>query len=325
MNNIYQDSIWITWEHQVRNRSMAKALGCELFEYNLKGSRITRYVKLTLTTLLVLRSKKPKIVFHQNPSIALTFLLIIVKKPFGFKTVMDCHNAGAFPMEGRSKVLNLIAKMLLKFSDVVITHNREVGNYVEPINQNTYILSDPLPGTPKVEDNIDYQAYGIFSCSWSEDEPYEELFEACELLTKSHPHIKILCTGKPPESVKKNTNLPKNIELTGFISYERYQLLLQNCLFVIALTKRNNSLNCAAYEAIAYRRPCLISDSPILKETFYKGFVYTPPKSAGIFQGISKLVDTKNNLTKQIDEMHTEYKESWNHNFEEIKQTLDKL
>lgn len=91
-------SIWIAWESQRRNESLARALGAELFEFGYSGSGMTRYFILTRETLMTLREQNPDLIFTQNPSIALSFLVVLWVKLLRLesKVVVDCHNAGVY-------------------------------------------------------------------------------------------------------------------------------------------------------------------------------------------------------------------------------------
>ena len=54
--------VWITWERQTRNRSMAKAMHAEYIEYAYKKG-LLRYIVLSLKTLSFFIKRKPEIIY----------------------------------------------------------------------------------------------------------------------------------------------------------------------------------------------------------------------------------------------------------------------
>ena len=97
------DYIWITWELQRRNISMSKRFGAELYQWNVKWPAILRYPLLALATVCVIAAKRPKVVFVQNPSVALAIVAGLWCKVFRPKLIVDAHNGGLFPFEGQKQ------------------------------------------------------------------------------------------------------------------------------------------------------------------------------------------------------------------------------
>jgi hypothetical protein len=176
--------IWLTWEHQPRNISMSRELGCTLFQLESDKSRLGRYMELTRRTLRVLRSEKPDLVFAQNPSIVLSLLVVLLKRFFGYFCVIDEHNAGLFPAEGQSKVLSFLANFILKQADLVIVTNQELKQYCENKHASASICPDPLPNMDLEQSDFENtlvrsDAFQIMVvCSWADDEPYLEVIDA---------------------------------------------------------------------------------------------------------------------------------------------------
>lgn len=273
------NTIWVTWEYQVRNRNLSKELGVTLYEINYdKHSRLLRYFFCIGQTIKILLQVKPKIVIHQSPSIVLAFLLSLLKDIFKYRVIIDTHNAGVKPAEGTSKLLNWLAHFSLKRADLIILHNEMIAAQLpKSISVERLILADPLPSVLKeqrLESNKGDVFTVVFVCRWASDEPYQEVIRAAQILESEKANVKIICTGRYPKHIKKE-KLPKNIELSGFVSVEEYDLILKKAHCVLALTTRQDSLNCAAYEGMAYEKPTILSKSALLERFFSKGFSHT--------------------------------------------------
>ncbi|KZZ58218.1 hypothetical protein A3762_08305 [Oleiphilus sp. HI0125] len=278
--SLVPSAVWITWEHQVRNRSLSKLLGVPLHEIVINGRNpIARYWLSAVKTLAIIRSEKPKAVFHQNPSIFLGAFLILLRVFYRFKLITDTHNAGILPAEGRYALLNAIGKFVTKRTDVAIVHNQLIANNVKEWGVKPFILPDPLPDMSlqsategehlKVKDNE-----VVFVCRWSADEPYEAVFEAAQLLVEQNSDVHITITGRPPEHIK-HKQLPSNITLSGFLSDDEYRRTLKQTAVLLVLTNRTNSLNCGAYEALALGKPCILFDTELLRKFFGESFVFS--------------------------------------------------
>ncbi len=299
--------IWITWEYQIRNSSMARELNAQLFEIVEEGSRAPRYLKSIHKTLSIISKHKPKVVFHQNPSIVLGLLLILARPFFKYKLVTDTHNAGLFPAEGKHPFLNWIGRKITSVTDVAIVHNESIAETAKPLQDNLFIIPDPLP---ELSTTIDINSPAskndtvVFVCRWSADEPYEAVIDAANQLIDQD--VKIIITGKAPETIK-NSDLPENIELSGFLSKEEYQTLILTADVLVVLTTRSNSLNCGGYEALAAGKPCILSNTQTLKDFFGDSFLYTDNSPADIANQIRLALETKHDLASATAQKRQRY------------------
>ena len=128
-----EHAIWISWENQRRNRELSAALKIPLFEF-AEIDRINNYLKKYLIgftkTFCVLRKTRPRIVICQNPSIVLSFSILIFKKFIDLRVVVDAHNAGLFPLDGRSKTLNYVSRFIQRYADLTIVTNENMKQHV---------------------------------------------------------------------------------------------------------------------------------------------------------------------------------------------------
>jgi glycosyltransferase involved in cell wall biosynthesis len=299
-----ENSCWITWEIQVRNRSVSKALEIPLIELICNRPRAIKYPILIFKTLKILIRSKVKIVFVQNPSIVLSFFVTTLKSVLNLKVIVDAHNAGVYPLEGRSKILNYITKMICKRADYVLVTNSYIAEVIKRWNGTPFILPDPIPDFSQHPEKQLQSArpYLLFICTWATDEPYMEVIEAASMLKEP---IDIYVTGNFEKKLTahEKENMPTNVKLLGFVSEDDYVSYLRNSIAVIDLTTRDHCLVCGGYEAVAVEKPGLLSSSKVNSEVFYQGFLFTENNASSIRTGIVNVIKEKGQLEKDIKKL----------------------
>lgn len=301
--------VWITWEIQRRNKSMARATGSELYEITYNGkSRALRYIYCTYATLKVIFNVRPQVIFYQNPSLALACLLTLLKsvRLLNCSLIGDYHNAGLYPSTGKP-----LTRWAARQSTRVIVTNSALARKVQEWGAVPFVMPDPLPSlshipaSEKKSRATDSQALQIlFICSWSSDEPIAEVVAAAAQLLNALPaHIYI--TGKP-KSQYDHLFFPKNITRTGYMSTKDFDALLFLSDIVIDLTTRPDCMVCGAYEAVAAKKPILLSNNEATKKYFYKGTEFTDNSAEDIAEKIIKISHSLNQYKIEIEELNIE-------------------
>jgi len=313
--------IWVTWENQMRNHTLSRALGAKLFQFDIKLNRSIRYPIALLKTLLTFIKERPNLIFVQNPSLVLSFFAVNYGRFVKIPIVVDAHNAGIHPFNGTKWWANSLANYLFRFATFTIVTNDTLAEYVSERGGNPFVLEDPIP-------EFEYQASKrdlkgkfkfLFICSWASDEPYTEVIKAANLLDK---HIYIYITGKTKgrERMLKGI-LPENVILTGYLSEKDFIQMLFSVDVVIDLTTRKDCLVCGAYEAVAMGKPLITSDTEVLRSYFYKGALYTNNECTDLNNQINMAILKKNSLTQGIKDLKSELTIKWNarkNTFEEL-------
>lgn len=292
---------WFTWEIQPRNKSMARALGVPLYELICKKPRARKYGVLIVRTLRIIFLHRIKIIFAQNPSIVLSFLVVLIGLLSRKKVIVDAHNSGIYPLEGRSAILNRLARFIIRNSDMTIVSNQHLAKVVSAWGGVPFVLPDPIPSishsVPMGSGEND-ESFVLFICTWAADEPYYEVIAAA----KQIPDVSIFITGnfKNKLSTELISELPSNVRLLGFVSEEDYIHYFSSALAAIDLTTRENCLVCGAYEAAALGVPAILSESLVNRELFNEGFVYTENHADGIAHAIKKVIADRQPLKDAI-------------------------
>jgi glycosyltransferase involved in cell wall biosynthesis len=301
-----KEHIWISWEKHRRNQFLSNKIGTELYEFDISGFRLKRYLFSVFKTIRLYLQKKPRIIICQNPSVVLALLSLLYSKLFNIILYIDTHNAG-LALDSTSIIAKKIAIMLQRNADCIIVTNKTLQKYVEHNGGKAVVLPDNIPdlylsGEPyKFEHTINL----VFICTYASDEPYMEVFEAANKLYIENMDIGLYVTGKIPKLLNRE-NLSPNIHLLDFVSWEDYDRLLFSCDGLIDLTTRENCLVCGAYEAVSVLSPIILSDTKALREYFYKGACYTQNNANSIYSSIVKLITNKDTLKSDMGELKIE-------------------
>lgn len=316
-------SIWITWEDQRRNRELSRAFNVKLFELSeidqIKN-RFTKYVIGIAKTIKIYFKEKPKVVFCQNPSLILSFFLVLLKTIDRIKVIVDAHNAGLFPKEGRSRLLGYIARFIQRKANLTIVTNESLKKHVEMNGGHAFVLPDKIPSIPiTVPRKLKGKVNLLFICSYGDDEPYEIVFKAAQNL---HDSICVYVTGNYKKKGIEQNQLPSNVILTGFVPEPEYVEMLNSVDATIVLTSRENCLVCGAYETVAVEKPMILSNTNALRNYFNMGAVYADDTAEGLERAISNLLAKKDELSTQVKELKISREIEWLKRKEDLEKSV---
>ncbi|TKB23948.1 glycosyltransferase family 4 protein [Desulfopila sp. IMCC35006] len=290
-------AIWLTWENQVRNKSMASMLGVRLFTFAYGGNRIKRYLFCIVKSFLTLLRERPSIVFAQNPSIVLNYFLIFARPFFGYKFVSDAHYAGIIAFN-ENRFLQKALDISNRSADLVIVTNTEHARKIRDIGGRSAICEDPLPDIAKFyteENKTDKTVFYI--CSYDIDEPFAVAFHAFKLLLKDD--FKFLVTGNYKKAGIHADDYP-HINFLGFLPEADFYGKLFESNVVLDLTENENCLLCGAYEAMMAEKPLVTSDTSCLRNYFHMGTVFTKHDERSIADAIRYAYQERISLNKDI-------------------------
>lgn len=303
--------IWITWENQRRNRTLSTALNAELFQFDFKTNSLWRYLKSLTLTLTTFITKRPDVIFVQNPSLILAIFAVNYGRVARIPIIVDAHNAGVFPFDGKTWWGNKITYYLFRCATLTIVTNKALSDFIMQKGGRTAILPDPIPEFDIIQAPIalEGRANVLFICSFSSDEPYMEVIEAGRLLSKD---IFIYVTGRYKGDINElKEKIPENVVLTEYIPEDDFVRMLHSVDIVIDLTTREDCLVCGAYEAVAAERPLIVSATKALMQYFHKGTLYTQNNRTDIARQIEYALQNKEKLIQEIKELKNEITKEW--------------
>jgi len=304
--------VWITWDHHRRSESLSAELRADYLVIGSRLSGILRYASCAARTLWRLVRDRPAVVFVQSPSIFLAAIATAWGRLTGVKVVVDAHNAGVLPLEGRSSVLLRVAGFAIRRATLVIVTTEAFASRVRDMGGRPFVLMDPLPGkilgaATKSEQPADGRTSIVCITTWAHDEPVEELLAAAPLLPANW---RLSFTGRPPAHIRQR-ELPQNVHLTGFLSDSAYLDLLLDAACVVDLTTRDDCLVCGAYEAIAAGRSLVLSDTRALRDAFGEIAVFTRNDREAIAAAVKVAVARGDGLAGQSGDFASRFVATW--------------
>ena len=281
----------ITWFQHRRMEGLCAGLGIELHTLISPYRGLRRYAGLARRTFGLLRSRRPKLLLVQNPSLVLAAFALAVRPLFGYRLVVDAHNEAVEPYINRKAWFLRLTASLLRRADATIVTNRWLGQLVEAAGGRAFVLPDPVPEVGPTKPGCDGWREDrslriVAIATYAPDEPIANLFAAAARL----PEVQFAFTGNQhklaPEALAR---APANVRFTGFLPEDSYWTLLTTAHGIIDLTLMDNCLVCGAYEAVAAAKPAVLSDNPACRDLFGKTAIFTGPAPEEIAAAIDAL------------------------------------
>ena len=301
MNAVHNSSaLWLTWEHQPRNRSMARRLGVPVYELSYSGPRVQRYAKALTATIRLLLRERPKVVFASNPSIVLTCFLLLCRAVFRFRLASDAHYGGVVAVS-ESRLLQRVLDFANRNADLVIVTNPGHASRIRALGGRSAVCPDPLPElaadrtVPPALNGVEKSA--LFVCTFEVDEPYGAVFEAARLLSSSG--MTVFVSGSYQRAGLYPDAIPQ-VKLLGFIDRKSYEAYLRHVDVVLDFTTWEDCLVCGAYEAMAAGQPCVLSRTKALAALFSHGTVFTTHEPSEIARATLNAYEARNSLRSEI-------------------------
>lgn len=309
------DAIAVTWEDHRRTRELCDALGLQLHALTFDGGRWSRYLRLGTATLRLLASRRPRLVFVQNPSLVLA-LLVIVMRPFcgRYRILMDAHNEAVAPFTHTTWPIPIFSRLAIRAVDVTIVTNSALADQVRAIGGRPQVLPDRLPTAPFRAEPLPAQTpmEVMVVATYAADEPISEIIEAARQLGSG---FRFRFTGRETRLPKEQRErLPANVLQTGFLDERAYWQLMADSHIVLDLTLKPNCLVCGAYEALAMMRPMILTGNDATVDLFGRVAVF--PADSSSAKDIAEAVRASHGRYAELaDKVRAEgriFSERWN-------------
>lgn len=283
---------YVSWaESCSRSDHTARELGGRshmiyLAHFGSKPSTVLlKYAGQWRATSRVLRAEQPDVVFVMTPPVVAAVPAFWYAWRNGKRVVLDAHT-GAF-LNRRWRYLHWLQRMLSRRAATTIVHNETLAALVRKAGGHATLVPDVPVLFEQVEPFSRPPGFTVaVVCSFNYDEPVAAIFEAAAQL----PDVQFFVTGNPkhlPAYLK--AALPANVTLTGFLSTPAYGGLLTDADAVMTLTTLDHTMLRGAYEAIYQGTPVIVSDWPILRESFSEGSIHVDNSPQGIVDAIRSM------------------------------------
>jgi glycosyltransferase involved in cell wall biosynthesis len=133
-------------------------------------------------------------------------------------------------------------------------------------------------------------------------------------LAKLNPKFHLIMTGNKNKALKilGDTEIPKNITFSGFISAEEYKYLFLHAEVVMGLTKNENIQLSVSTESLSFGKPAILSDTQTLRKLYPNGFIFTNNNPDHMKESIITYLDTYQQLNEELSEVRQEKIKNWN-------------
>jgi glycosyltransferase involved in cell wall biosynthesis len=309
------ETIWLTWDRHRRTQEMAAALNVPVVRVSRGSKKWMDPVWPSVATVRRLFERRPKTVITQNPSLLLTAIVCAFKKRLGYRVIQDLHSYFFQHMDRpssiRGRVYRALSRYCLRRADLTIVTNEALRALAEAHGGRGFVLQDKLPNLDGAPHALLPGVFNVvFICTYSDDEPVAEVIEAARL---AGDDVFVHITGRPGKMALPP--LPRNVRLTGFLPDRDYVGLLSSCDAVLALTTRDNTLLCGAYEAVALGKPLVLSDFRVLHDYFSKGAVPVGNDALSLLRGLRQARAEHARLKEEILDLASDLRDQWQERF----------
>lgn len=290
-----REAIWIAWENHLRNRSLTRRLGVELHVFLSERPRLVRYAICSCKSLLVIWRRRPTVVFAQNPSIILIYVLMLLKYLFRYAFVIDAHYVGVV---GSSPLYQWLLDYCNRCADLVIVTNEAHCRHVELVGGRALVCEDPLPDMGKYARTVGEKSKDVLViASFGADEPYAITFEAARVL---HQEGYVFWVSGNFKKAGINSLDWPYVHFMGYVSATEFYSRLAESQIVVDLTGRENCLVCGAYEAMALEKPLVTSNTIALRGYFTGGTIFVDHEAQDVAAGVRLAYERKRQLQREI-------------------------
>lgn len=307
-----QDALFLVWgppSHGPRSRVFARALGIPIefvTSTTRRGILVApfKYAVQTIATIRILRDRRPALVFVQSPP---SFAPLVVALFGRCRFVIDAHSDAMQAIHWTRP--RFLYRWLARRAITTIVTNRTFADRIERWGAHALVLRDvptefPQDGSYPLADGKNIAVVSTFAS----DEPTTEIVKAAARLPEVTFHITGDRRRAPSELV---SNLPANVNLTGFLPDADYYALLRGAHAVMCLTTRDDTMQRGACEALSLGRPIITSRTTLLEDYFRLGTVHVENTEEAIRGGIERLFENQIGFEKEIELLQLEQWREW--------------
>jgi glycosyltransferase involved in cell wall biosynthesis len=265
-----------------------------------------KYLGQAVRTWRVLSAERPAAVFVMTPPVFAPLVVWAWCATHRSQLVLDAHTA-AF-LHPRWRWFQGLQFRLARRASTTIVHNQHLKELVERHGAHATLVAD-IPvrfavGTYELPPGFNIAVV----CSFNADEPVAAMFEAGRRLPDVHFHV----TGNPKAlDHRLRTGLPPNVRLTGFLSDAAYGALLRGADAVMTLTTRDHTMLRGAWEAVYQATPVIVSNWPILQQSFDEGAIHVDNTPEAIVRAVAELREHQTRYREGVRSLRARKEQRW--------------
>lgn len=317
-----QNAEWLSWDHHRRTITLAGHMDVPLFVLTRSRWNVLNPWVPLFKTMWRLLMTKSEVIIVQNPSLILATIACLVKPFKKYKLIQDLHSYFIWIDHAknlRSRLYRILSAFCVRHADISIVTNEYLATAIKERGGRGFVLQDKIPEIAISERKELAAAHNIvFICTYSEDEPLQEVLEAVRTLDDNF-HLYV--TGRLPRRYVL-PSIPRNVTLTGFVPDHEYLRLLRSADALMTLTTYEYTLLCGAYEAVALSKPLIMSGTESLRDYFNRGVIFVQNERDSLAGGIREAIQNQERLSMEITELRTMLSKDWDCRFEALRREI---
>jgi len=249
----------------------------------------------------------------------LAVLAVLLRAYFGYRLIVDAHNAAIAPYVRRSWLIARLSRWLVRKADLTVVTNRQLAELVTKQHGKPFVLPDRIPVPAPVSGHRLRPEFTVaLIATFAADEPIAEVFEAIQG-TDTVVYVTGDCRRMSKDAAAK---VSANIHFCGFLPDADYWALLNSVDGVVDLTRTEHCLVCGAYEALAIGKPMLLSRNSASMELFGACALYSDNTPPDIKRELARLREQSVSLQAAAIAGRSRLERSWSALAAELMRTV---
>lgn len=319
----------IAWApHAPRSQRLAAALGAEIHTVHFLAfqrplAAPLKYPAQALVTCYLLWRKHPRVVLVQNPPIFAVVLAALYARLTRNHYIIDTHTGALVGYKWKWSIP--LHRWLSRRALATVVTNASLRDRLWGGKKRAFrilLVEDPPPDwsnalPPSSSEQGAWQVVVI--ATYASDEPIEAVLAAARQL----PDVSFAITGDAHRlRATLSTRCPPNVCLTGWLSDAAYSALIHEAHVVVALTTRDHTTLCGAWEALYAGQPLITSNWPVLRAAFPQGAVFTGAAPEELRAAIQHALAQEDFLRAAMQTLAAHKRQLWATSIGQLRQLL---
>lgn len=238
-----------------------------------------RYMFLSARTLSLIGKQRPRVVLAQNPPIFLALLLVLVRRFYRFRLVVDHHAIWSMKTLRQpllSQGIAALERFVSKRADANMSPNNSwttelrARGATDPFTYHDFIpKSTPTPNRVMVWSSVPLPPHRFLVIAAHGGHPQELLEDEIRAVGSLEDYL-LVVTGKREKLAQRveKSNPPENVIYPGYLDDARYESLKRSADVALSLSTELNTVPHAIHEFLAYGTPTIVLRDPLLRSLF---------------------------------------------------------
>lgn len=319
----------IAWApHAPRSQRLATALGAEIYTVHFLAfqrplAAPLKYPVQALVTASLLWRKHPRVVLVQNPPIFAVMLVALYACLTRNHYIIDTHTGALVGYKWQWSIP--LHRWLSRHALATLVTNASLRERIAGGKQRTFrilIIEDPpaewssaspSPSSTRAARQV------VVIATYDSDEPIAAVLEA----TRQLPEVSFAITGDVHRlQPMLCAACPPNVCLTGWLNDADYSALIHQARVLVALTTRDHTTLCGAWEALYAGQPLVTSDWPVLRASFPQGAVFTGATAKEITAAIHLALAQEDSLRAAMQALAASKRQMWATSIVQLRQLI---